>query len=160
MPYLFYELDDFTGESSSEPLTELSDDAREHLGRIADQISAFYRITDKATGDIILERRPMRRVAGRQMPVVDLFYGVLVEGQRDSLFRDDGKPDPAAFRVAEDLVRVSTALPVLGPGQWVPQDRPGPPARTELDLAPLGRIDYETPCATVRVNFIRPERQI
>lgn len=153
--YVLHEIDPFTGwEGTRDPPIQL-DCHPLNLPRQADLHADFYTVRDAATGKLVLEKLPMKSVAGERVRVINLYYGAIEPGQRQALFRD-GQPGEESFAAAERVIRDTLALRVDSPGVWFPEahapvaNKPNDP----VSMSQVGRIDYQFPNLVVRVNFL------
>ncbi len=152
MKYKFYEIDPFTGQVGTEPLTML-ECLPENIARIADQLSECYRVWD-SDGKLAAEKLPKRVVNGQQVPIHELFFGVLNPGQARSLF-PGGQPSAEVSTLAAQLVRQATTLEPRKPGTWVPAERRMKPCiGNPVSLPAIGHMDHEFPALLVRVSFV------
>lgn len=153
--FVLHEIDPFTGwEETRDPPIQLECHPL-NLPRLADLHADFYKIRDPQTGKVVLEKLPMKAVAGDRVRVIDLYYGALEPGQQQALFRD-GQPGEESFAVAARVIKDTLALRVDSHGVWFPE-APAPAVNRRDDpvsMTQVGRIDYQFPNLVVRVNFL------
>lgn len=156
--FVLHEIDPFTGwEETRDPPVQLECHLL-NLPRQADLHADFYKVRDSVTGRVVLEKLPMKAVAGDRVRVIDLYYGAVDPGQRESLFLngDTSLPLDESFAVAERVIKDTLALRVDSPGVWFPEvQAPGTNRREDpVSMMQVGRIDYQFPNLVVRVNFL------